>query len=133
MYLYQFLNGLRVLWNLDADEYLACINHDDRDYFGDGPLWSAFTANPHKTFSGLPDQDKERIFAVIQQRNERANLGGADAAMIADIAKCNRMIVEYEEETDALEAEIKRLRVALDMKDTMILELQARLASQDDR
>ena len=74
MTLRQFLNGLRVLWNLDAAEYLGCINAEDREYFGDEALWNKFVAQPHRTFSGLPDQDQERVFAVIRRRNEKAGI-----------------------------------------------------------
>lgn len=77
MRLDEFLNGIRVLWNIDADEYLACINVEDREYYGDGPLWEAFRDRPHRTFVGLPTQDQERVFAVIEKRNARMKEGKA--------------------------------------------------------
>jgi len=74
MTLAQFLNGLRVLWNIDADEYLACINQEDREHFGDDVLWKRFVSAPHRTFAGLPGQDQKRIFALIERRNIKAGL-----------------------------------------------------------
>ena len=74
MPLRQFLNGIRILWNINADEFLGCINVEDREYFGDEALWKRFRDDPHKTFAGLPSQDQERIFAIIQKRNVRAGL-----------------------------------------------------------
>jgi len=70
MTLQEFLNGIRVLWNIDADQYLSCINREDREYFGDESMWCRFSDNPHRTFSALPTQDQERLFAIIQQRND---------------------------------------------------------------
>jgi hypothetical protein len=74
MTLEQFLNGIRILWNIGADEYLACINKEDREYFGDESLWGQFATSPHKTFAALPDQDQRRIFALIERRNARAGI-----------------------------------------------------------
>jgi hypothetical protein len=74
MTLYQFLNGTRILWNIGADEYLSCINQEDRDYFGDTKLWKTFQQAPHRTFSGLPDQDQQRIFTLIERRNAKVGL-----------------------------------------------------------
>lgn len=74
MNIYQFLNGIRVLWNIDAAEYLACINPEDRAHFGDDKLWQRFQAEPHRTFSGLPSQDQERVFAIVERRNAKARL-----------------------------------------------------------
>lgn len=74
MMLAEFSNGLRVLWNIDAAEYLACINGEDREFFGDRALWEKFRDNPHRTFSVLPDQDQRRVFAIIEQRNAKAGI-----------------------------------------------------------
>jgi hypothetical protein len=74
MTLHQFLNGIRILWNINANEYLACINQEDREYFGDDKLWARFRDEPHRTFAQLPDQDQVRIFALIEQRNVRAGI-----------------------------------------------------------
>ena len=74
MTLDQFLNGIRVLWNINAHEYLSCINKEDREYFGDAALWEKFSKAPHKTFAALPDQDQRRIFALIERRNAKAGL-----------------------------------------------------------
>ncbi len=74
MSLNEFLNGIRVLWNVGADEYLSCINPEDRGYFSDEVLWRRFATEPHRTFANLPDQDQERIFALIQRRNEKAGI-----------------------------------------------------------
>lgn len=71
MSLDEFLNGLRVLWNINAKEYLACINHEDREFFGDKELWEKFAKDAHRTFAGLPTQDQERVFAIITERNSR--------------------------------------------------------------
>ena len=70
MNLAQFLNGLRVLFCIDAREYLACINIEDREFFGDAELWKKFASNPHRTFCELPDQDQRRVFAIIEARNK---------------------------------------------------------------
>lgn len=68
MSLERFLNGVRVLWNIDEREYLSCINTEDREHFGDKHLSDAFFNNPHKTFVSLPDQDQRRVFAIIEKR-----------------------------------------------------------------
>lgn len=75
MTLYQFLNGIRILWNLSADEFLFCINQEDREFFGDKALWTRFRDDPHKTFAGLPEQDQVRIFDLIERRNTAAGIG----------------------------------------------------------
>lgn len=74
MNLRQFSNGLRVLWNISSAEYLACINTDDREHFGDLVLWSRFVKDAHRTFVALPTQDQERVFAIITRRNQEAGL-----------------------------------------------------------
>jgi hypothetical protein len=74
MTLDEFLNGIRVLWNIDAEQYLACINKEDREYFGDSVLWLRFQGDPHRTFSGLPDQDQRRLFALVERRNADAGI-----------------------------------------------------------
>lgn len=74
MNLPQFSNALRVLWNIDAAEYLACINATDRGFFEGRRLWETFRDNPHRTFLALPTQDQERVFAIIEQRNKDAGL-----------------------------------------------------------
>ena len=75
MTLAEFLNGIRVLWNIDADEYLPCINQEDREYFGDNLLWLRFAGDPQRTFSGLPSQDQQRVFALIERKNAKAGIG----------------------------------------------------------
>ena len=75
MTLAEFLNGIRVLWNIDADEYLPCINQEDREYYRDVNLWSRFRSAPHMTFSGLPSQDQQRVFALIERKNAEAGIG----------------------------------------------------------
>ena len=67
MTLYEFLNGIRILWNIDAHEYLTCINAEDREYFGEAMLWAKFRDNPHRTFAALPEQDQRRIFEIIER------------------------------------------------------------------
>lgn len=71
MTMQQFLNGVRVLWNIDMAEYLACINVEDREHFGDIDLWEKFSRQPHRTFAELPDQDQRRVFAIIEKRNAK--------------------------------------------------------------
>jgi len=72
MTLEEFTNGLRVLWNIDMRQYLACINEEDREYVGDNKLWEAFRTDPHRAYAGLPLQDQERVFAIITERNQKA-------------------------------------------------------------
>jgi hypothetical protein len=72
MTLEEFTNGVRVLWNIDMRQYLSCINDEDREYVGDEKLWNDFSANAHKTFANLPDQDQRRVFAIIVERNAKA-------------------------------------------------------------
>ena len=74
MTLDEFLNGVRVLWNIDRHEYLSCINGEDRKYFGEQMLWERFYKEPHRTFAALPTQDQERVFALITGRNRKAGL-----------------------------------------------------------
>ncbi len=74
MTLAEFSNGLRVLLNIDAHEFLGCINAEDRLAVGDKLLWETFRDSPHRTFIRLPTQDQERLFAVIQDRNRKAGL-----------------------------------------------------------
>lgn len=75
MTLYQFLNGIRILWNIPRAQYLSCINQEDREFVGDDELWKNFARDAHKTFSGLPEQDQRRIFALIEDRNTKAGIG----------------------------------------------------------
>lgn len=72
MNLRQFTNGARVLWNIEGDEYLACINKEDREFIGDTILLDRFRRDPHRAFVSLPTQDQERVFAIITERNKRA-------------------------------------------------------------
>ncbi len=74
MLLSEFSNGMRVLWCLSGEEYLKCINAEDREYVGDDKLWERFCTNPHRTFVELPDQDQERLFSIIAHRNYKAGL-----------------------------------------------------------
>jgi len=73
--LQQFLNGVRVLMCINQEEFLACINKEDRLYFGDQELSNRFFKNPHRCFCELPTQDQERLFAIIAERNAKAGLG----------------------------------------------------------
>ena len=68
MSLERFFNGVRVLWNIDEHEYLACINAEDREHFGDKVLSDRFFKDPHRTVCSLPDQDQRRVFAIIEKR-----------------------------------------------------------------
>lgn len=74
MTLAQFHNGLRVLYCLSGDEFLACINDEDKEYYGADKLLEKFRANPHKYFVECPTQDAQRLFAVITKRNADAGL-----------------------------------------------------------
>ena len=65
----EFHNALRILMCLSGAEFLACINAEDREYFGDDKLLEKFRANPHRNFCELPTQDAERLFAIIHERN----------------------------------------------------------------
>ena len=70
MTLEEFTNGIRVLWNIDRREYLACISEEDREYIGDDKLWEDFRTDAHRTFARLPTQDQRRVFAIIEKRNQ---------------------------------------------------------------
>lgn len=74
MNLAQFHNGLRVLYCLSGDEFLACINAEDKEFFGTEKLLERFRANPHRYFCECPTQDAERLFAVIIRKNAAAGL-----------------------------------------------------------
>lgn len=74
MTLRQFSNGVRVLWNIERDEFLACINDADRRFVGDEILADAFMTDPIRTFIRLPDQDQERVFKIIERKNKEARL-----------------------------------------------------------
>lgn len=80
MTLQEFLNGVRVLWNIDMREYLTCINDEDREYFGDNKLWGDFAKDAHRTFANLPQQDQERVFAIIEKRNAKMQERNASIA-----------------------------------------------------
>lgn len=71
MELQEFLNSIRILWNIDRPEYLECINDEDREFLGDQLLWERFARDPHRAFVALSTQDQERVFAIIQERNKR--------------------------------------------------------------
>lgn len=74
MTLQEFLHGIRILWNIEGDEYIACINKEDREHFGDDDLMKRFLRDPQRTFVSLPDQDQKRVFAIIEKRNKEAGL-----------------------------------------------------------
>ena len=61
----EFSNGIRVLFNIDRDAYLPCINETDRAFIGDDHLWQRFQKDPVTTFLRLPTQDQERVFGII--------------------------------------------------------------------
>ncbi len=70
----EFMNGVKVLWNIERHEYLACINQEDREHFGDTLLMERFRRDPHRAFCALPTQDQERVFAIITERNKKAGI-----------------------------------------------------------
>ena len=74
----QFHNALRVLLNIDADEFLAACHPDVPVVDIDNPAhyavyqdWCAFSNNPYMWFIRASDADAKAIWAIIEKRNEK--------------------------------------------------------------
>jgi hypothetical protein len=75
MELREFHNALRVLMNIDADEFYAAVypgkgryilpTHNQRDD------WGKFGSNPHLWFIRANDADAKVIWAIIEERNSK--------------------------------------------------------------
>lgn len=68
-----FHHGLRILICLSGEEFLSCINAEDREFFSDAVLLGRFRKNEFKTFLELPTQDAERLFAIIERKNAKVS------------------------------------------------------------
>lgn len=64
-----FHHALRILLCLSGEEFLSCVNAEDREFIGDDKLLERFRQNEFKTFLELPTQDSERLFALIERKN----------------------------------------------------------------
>ena len=71
----EFHNALRVLLNIDADEFLGAVLPDE-EYDGRQPdlksaawrLWDEFKENPHRWFIRAPDDQAQAIWKIIEGR-----------------------------------------------------------------
>lgn len=58
---HEFHNALRILLNIDMDEFVAAGCDADQ--------WPAFRGNPHMWFIRASDRDAERVWLLIAGRN----------------------------------------------------------------
>lgn len=63
MTLREFSNGLRILWNIEQDEFVkaGCPAED----------WRRFADNPHRYFVGCPDAYQDGLWRIIEGRQPR--------------------------------------------------------------
>jgi hypothetical protein len=67
MELREFHNALRVLMNIDGDEFVRAIGRDSAIWSPDD--WPKFSNNPHLWFIRANDADAKAIWAIIEERN----------------------------------------------------------------
>ena len=69
MTLREFHNGLRVLLNIDAYEFMPAVypqgTDDQGAAFAD---WEAFRDNPHRWFIQAPDAKAQAIWKIVEGR-----------------------------------------------------------------
>lgn len=71
----EFHNGLRVLFSIDADEFIQAVHGGD----GAPPVrdseewqdWERFRDNPPVWFIKAPDERAQAIYAIVHERNAR--------------------------------------------------------------
>ncbi len=74
----EFHNALRIMRNIDMDEFVHVI---DPDTDGSPPKegnpsrtqWAMFHQNPYTWFIRAPDAQAERLFAYIETRQPKEN------------------------------------------------------------
>lgn len=66
----RFHNGLRVLLNIDMDEFITAVFGKDYGEFGDDETaeWRAFIKNPHRWFIAADDGQAEKLWTYMQTR-----------------------------------------------------------------
>lgn len=72
----EFHNGLRVLLNIDQDEFTQAIwpEHDGTRPARDsemGRAWQAFRCDPHMWFIRAPTERAQAIWKIVEQRTAR--------------------------------------------------------------
>ncbi len=71
----RFYNSLRVLLNIDADEFYAAVHPEKHQYRLPMPdqvaNWIAFRDSPHTWFIRASDKDARAIWTIIEKRNEK--------------------------------------------------------------
>jgi len=107
---HQFHNGLRVLLNIDADEFLQAtfgIDTKPADNSREWGVWTSFRDNPYRWFIRAPTDKAKAVFAIIEQRSEAlkhrhkngAPMFTADGTMLDD--QGNRSIFDDIEEGES--------------------------------
>jgi hypothetical protein len=64
-----FHNGLRVLMNIEFDEFQKRVGHDWNSVGLVEDQYQRLVSNPHRYFIQAPDCVVERLFAIITERN----------------------------------------------------------------
>lgn len=72
MNFHQFHNAMRVLFNIDADEFLRAVYGIDTrpdENSREWGTWIFFRDHPHEWFLRAPTEKAEAIYALIEDRD----------------------------------------------------------------
>lgn len=68
----EFHNGLRILLNIDMDEFMDAVcpdsNDTDQAYERAFGYWQNFRENPHQWFIRAPTAQAEKLWTYMQER-----------------------------------------------------------------
>lgn len=88
----QFHNAMRILFNIDADEFIQAVYGRDTkppDDSREWKDWKFFRDHPHEWFLRAPTEKAEAIYAIIEARQPHVHV--KDTSRPTDAcAKCGR-------------------------------------------
>ncbi len=65
----EFHNALRVLLNIDGDEFLRALwPNEEPNFLMHDEAWEAFDDDPHMWFIKAPDAAARAIWAIVEER-----------------------------------------------------------------
>lgn len=81
----QFLNAMRLLWNLDEHELVEAGVLDGSD----PGAWGDFVSNPHRWAARVDDETMDKLWALMRKRSQSLDLAVAEhedrVTMIPDV------------------------------------------------